>query len=253
MSPQTISIELREKIAILTLERGTTNPINGQLISELTEVLEGMRDDPNVQALVLASANDKFFSIGFDIPEIYELPEEEFTSFYRSFNRLSLVLYSFPKPTIAALSGHAIAGGCILALCCDLRFIANGHKLMGLNEVRLGVPVPYPADCILRDLVGSRWAREIVEMGDFYLPEHSLEMGMVDQVLHLEQVLPETLLEAGTLGAMPRQAYAAIKGSRVEIVKAQVLARLEEKERRFVKLWYAPNARERIKEAMEKF
>ena len=98
-------------------------------------------------------------------------------------------LFTFPKPTAAAISGHAIAGGCILTLCCDYRYIAEGRKLMGLNEIKLGVPVPYVADCILRSLVGFRHAREIMESGDFYQPETSFQKGLVDAVLPLENVL----------------------------------------------------------------
>ena len=74
-----------------------------------------------------------------------------------------------------------------MALCCDYRFIAEGRKLMGLNEVKLGVPVPYLGDCILRHLVGARHARDIMDTGDFYHPEVLLQMGMVDQALPLEK------------------------------------------------------------------
>lgn len=77
-----------------------------------------------------------------------------------------LALYTLPKPVVAAITGHAIAGGCILALCCDYRFISEGRKLMGLNEVKLGVPVPYLADRVLHALVGTRYAREIIESGE---------------------------------------------------------------------------------------
>jgi enoyl-CoA hydratase/carnithine racemase len=162
-------------------------------------------------------------------------------------------LYTLPKPTIAALTGHAIAGGCVLALCCDYRFIAEGKKLMGLNEIKLGVPVPYPGDRILSQMVGARKAQEIMEGGEFYPPEESYKIGMVDQVSPLEQVLPEAIKQAKLLGAMPNKAYGMIKRNRVEGVESQVQAQLAKKEKFFLECWYSDETRKRLQEAIKKF
>ena len=248
-----IRIEHHGEVAIVKLDRGVTNTIDLQLVEELSETLQGVTHDPGVHSLVLGSSNERFFSIGFDIPQLFGLARQDFKFFYQTFNRVCMDLYTLPKPTIAAITGHVIAGGCILALCCDYRFIARGRKLMGLNEIRLGVPVPYLADCILRHVVGVRYAREITDTGEFYQPEESLQMGIVDQVLPLEQVLPKSVEKARLLGALPQEPFAMIKRNRVERVEAQVLTRLEEKERFFVDRWYSDEARERLREAMERF
>lgn len=248
-----IRIEHHGEVAIAKLDRGVTNTIDLQLVEELSETLQEVTHDPGVHSLVLGSSNERFFSIGFDIPQLFGLARQDFKFFYQTFNRVCMDLYTLPKPTIAAITGHAIAGGCILALCCDYRFIAQGRKLMGLNEIRLGVPVPYLADCVLRHIVGVRYARDIMDIGEFYQPEESLQMGIVDQVLPLEQVLPKSIEKARLLGGSPQEAFAMIKRNRVERVEAQVLARLEEKERFFVDRWYSDEARERLREAMEKF
>ncbi len=248
-----IRIEHHGEVAIAKLDRGVTNAIDLQLVEELSETLQEVTHDPGVHSLVLGSSNERFFSIGFDIPQLFGLARQDFKFFYQTFNRVCMDLYTLPKPTIAAITGHAIAGGCILALCCDYRFIAQGRKLMGLNEIRLGVPVPYLADCVLRHIVGVRYARDIMDIGEFYQPEESLQMGIVDQVLPLEQVLPKSVEKARLLGGSPQEAFAMIKQNRIERVEAQVLTRLEEKERFFVDLWYSDEARERLREAMEKF
>jgi len=248
-----IRIEYRDEVVTLKLGRGITNALNLQLVNQLAENLRKVRDDSDVHSLVLGSSNEKFFSIGFDIPELFELAKEDFCVFYQAFNRVCMDLYTLPKPTIAAITGHAIAGGCILALCCDYRFIAEGRKLMGLNEIKLGIPVPYPGDCILRHIAGTRNAREIMGTGEFYRPEELLHIGMVDQVLSLEQVLPKSIEKAKLLGALPYAAFGMIKRNRVEIVEAQVLTRLAEKEQFFIECWYSDEARERLKEAIKKF
>jgi enoyl-CoA hydratase/carnithine racemase len=239
--------------AIVSINYGKSNSITPQMIFELSNALEDMRTDPNVTVLILESMNEKFFSIGFDIPSLIELATKDFHTFYSSFNRLCLTLYTFPKPTIAVIQGHAIAGGCILALCCDRRFMMDGHNLIGLNEIKLGVPVPYPADCILRDLVGSRQAREIVESGSFYQPPDALSHGLVDKVIPEEDICQEVSTQAQILGSMPSSAFWAIKKNRIELVESQILAKLEEKEQQFVDLWFSDEARHKLIEAVEKF
>ena len=248
-----ILVEYRDKVAILKLNRGITNALNLQFVNRLAENLQKMKDDSDVHSLVLGSSNEKFFSIGFDIPELFELTRKDFRVFYQAFNRVCMDLYTLPKPTIAAITGHAIAGGCILALCCDYRFIAEDRKLMGLNEIKLGIPVPYPGDCILRHVAGTRNAREIMGAGEFYRPEELLQIGMVDRVLSLEQVLPKSIEKAKLLGALPHEAFGMIKRNRVEMVEAQVLTRLAEKEQFFIDCWFSDEARERLKEAIKKF
>lgn len=248
-----IRTEYHDRVAIVKLNRGVTNAIDLRLVKELSETLDGARHDPEVRSLVLSSANDRFFSIGFDIPQLFALSKEGFRAFYRTFNRACLDLFTLPKSTVAAITGHAIAGGCILALCCDYRLIADGRKLTGLNEIKLGVPVPYPADCILRQLVGVRYTREIMDSGEFYQPERLSQMGMVDEVLPLEQVLSRSIEKARSLGASSQEALAMIKRNRVEGVEAEILARLEEKEQLFIERWYSDEARRRLKETMDKF
>jgi enoyl-CoA hydratase/carnithine racemase len=248
-----ITIDYQDKVMIVNLNRGVINALNLELVNRLSEVLGKARNDPDVHGLVLGSSNEKFFCIGFDIPGLYALDREDFTCFYRAFNNMCLELYTLPKPTTAAITGHATAGGCILALCCDYRLIAEGKKLMGLNEIKLGVPIPYLADCILRSLVGVRYARDIMESGDFYRPEQSLQMGMVDQVLPLEQVRSQAVEKVQLLGSMNQQAYALIKRNRVETIEAQFLAHREEKQEAFIQCWYSEQTRQKLKEAIEKF
>lgn len=248
-----IKIEYHDDVAVVRLNNGVTNPLSLEFLRDISENLGILKNESSVSSLVIASNNDKFFSIGFNIPQLYEQTEEEVKEFYKTYNRLCLDLYKLPKPTIAAITGHAIAGGCILALCCDFRFISEGKKLMGLNEIKLGVPVPYPGDCILRDLVGTKNARDIMEIGEFYPPLESLKLGMIDQVMPLAQVIPNSIERAKSLGAMPKDIFGMIKRNRVERIEEQILKRLEEKEQFFLKCWHSDDTRKRLKEAIKKF
>jgi enoyl-CoA hydratase/carnithine racemase len=248
-----IHIKYYNKVAVVKLDRNTTNALNLELVDELADILQRVKHNSDAYSLVLSSSHEKFFSIGFDIPQLIGISKDDFAIFYRTFNRTCIDLYTFPKPTIAAVTGHAVAGGCILALCCDYRIIAEGKKKMGLNEIKLGVPVPYPADCILRQIVGFRNAREIMDTGEFYQPEKLLQMGVVDQVLPQEHVLTQSIEKARLLSAMPQHAFDMIKRNRVEMIKLEVLSKLQEKEQFFLECWYSDETRKRLREAMAKF
>ena len=248
-----ISTEKRGKVGVVWLDRNITNAINMACVKDLSTALQKLKSDPKVRGIVLSSSSANFFSIGFDIPELFDQSREEFGAFYRAVNQMCLDLYALPKPTVAALTGHAIAGGCILALCCDYRFLAKGRKLIGLNEVKLGVPVPYPADRMLRELVGMRPAREIMEAGEFYEPERALALGLVDRVLTLERLLDEAVEMADELGSLPAEAYAMIKANRVETTLAEVKRHGAEQERSFIERWYSDETRKLLQEAIKKF
>jgi len=248
-----ISVDYRRSVMLAKFNRGVTNALNSEFVQALDEVLQRVKSDAAVSGLVLGSSNEKFFSIGLDIPELYALNREDFRDFFRVFNRVCMDLYTLPKPTVAAITGHALAGGCILALCCDWRFIAEGRKLMGLNEVKLGVPVPYLADRVLHGLAGVRHARKVMEGGDFYAPSEALEMGMVDEVLPVEEIVNKALALAEKLGFLPGAAYGMIKQNRVETTVAEVLSHETKKERYFIESWYSEAVRERLREAMKKF
>ncbi len=252
MDTELIKLEYSNDICILSLNRGITNAINLTLVNQLSDKLNMLRGDKNIHSIILTSSNTKFFAIGFDIPEFLSLNQDEFTKFYTAFNKLCLDLYTFPKPIVAALTGHATAGGCILALCCDYRFIAEGRKFMGLNEIKLGVPVPFVADCILRQLVGYKIAREITDLGNFYPPEKLLQLGMVDEIVPKDDLLKKAIEKAKKLGFAP-YAFSVIKRNRVEEIETMILKSSSAKEKDLIQLWYSPECRKLLQEAAKKF
>jgi enoyl-CoA hydratase/carnithine racemase len=248
-----IIVDQTDGVMLLKLNRSVTNPINLDLVTQLKEQISHVRQISAIRAVVLTSTSEKFFSIGFDIPELITLGKAGFQRFYHAYNEVCIDLFTLPKPTIAALPGHAIAGGYILALCCDCRIIAEGRKLVGLNEVKLGVPVPYVADCILRSIAGGRRAREIMETGDFFPPEQAIGLGMVDKVVDASAVTDEAISKARIMGSLPETAFSVIKRNRLEPIEAEIRGRLGEKEKLFLHCWFSKTARSRLETAVEKF
>jgi enoyl-CoA hydratase/carnithine racemase len=253
MDEEFVTIEHHNQVAILKLNRGITNAIHSDLVLALDSALKSQADNPEVLGMVLTSSNSKFFSIGLDIPNLIALDEKNFRSFYQSFNQMCLGMLTISKPLVAGITGHAIAGGCILGLCCDYRFISEGHKLIGLNEIKLGVPVPYVADCILRKLIGYRNARDVMDSGGFFGPEEAQRLGMVDRVLPLEEVLSQSIEKARELAADSLEAFALIKSSRVRAIEGEITLQLSEREDAFIECWYSDDARAQLKDAIAKY
>jgi enoyl-CoA hydratase/carnithine racemase len=253
VSWKNITITHHDGVSVLALQRSVSNALNLELVRELSLVLDETARDDAVCGIVLTSTNDKFLSIGFDIPELYPLTPDEFRVFYQEFNRLCITLFSYPKPVIAAITGHAVAGGCILVLCCDYRYIAEGNKKMGLNEIKLGVPIPYPADRILRELVGFRTYRDVVDTGDFFLPEQLIAMGLVDRIVSPDTVRLRACERILAFGEQAVQAFPGIKQNRVEPVLSEIRSSLRSREEAFLRCWYSDPTRRKLQQAMAKF
>jgi enoyl-CoA hydratase/carnithine racemase len=250
---QNVQLEKDEHIAMIKLNRGVTNALGPEIINEMDQIMHDIEKDDEVRGIVLHSNNDKFFSIGLDLPFLIELHRSELQTFMDDFNKLCVKLYTIPVPTVAAITGHAIAGGCIIALCCDHRFIADGRKLMGLNEVRLGLPVPYPADVMLRHELGTRTARVIMETGKLYPPRDSLAFGMVDAIYPVDEVRTRAIELAKEMGMYSLEAFEMIKRNRVEPVEEEVKHHLRSREKYFCKLWNTEPTLEKLREAIKKF
>lgn len=240
-------------VRILKLNHGVTNAINGELLEDLRDSLLEVQNNPTIRALVLTSANEKFFSIGFDLPDLLPREVSEFETFFRRFNEICIDLYTLPKPTVAALTGHATAGGFILASCCDYRFMVSGKKFSALTEINLGVPVPYFSDLVLRQLVGDRKATEIMYTGALFPAEEAWAMGFLDGHFDPELLPARAVDKARALGSHFAPAFAAIKRNRTAEIAQKGRDYLETDIKNFLTFWYSPDARTRLEEARQKF
>jgi enoyl-CoA hydratase/carnithine racemase len=248
-----IDVQRDGGVVVLKLNRSAINSINLEMVRALAGELEEVRADAGVMGLVLASASSKFFAMGFDLPELLELDRAGMEEFYHEYNELCLALHTLPKPTVAAVESRAVGGGCILAICCDYRYMAEESGLMGLPEVKIGVPVPYLAQRILREIAGGRSTREVAYGGELYGPEELLRLGLVDSVLKRGEVLPEAISRAKELGAMPARAFASIKSSRTGIVERLFEQNGAVKQKVFLDCWFSEETRPLLSEAAEKF
>jgi len=246
----TVSLTYQDNIAFLRLALGATNPLGNELLGDLEAALDEV--EAGARGLVLAG-NDKFFSIGLNLPELVACDRAAMAAFCARFERLGARLYALPIPTASALAGHAVAGGCVLALAADLRLIAAGKKLIGLNEVTIGLPVPYLADLALRQLVGERQASELLYAGRFLSGSEAAALGLVDAVVPQEEVEAQALERVAALAAHPPAAFAAIKQTRTEAVLERYGRLQREKLEQLLDCWFERSTQELLREAAKKF
>jgi len=222
-----VKTEEREGVSIITLCGGVTNPINLETVealsTALTNALEGQ-----AKGVVLTSESDKFFSIGFDLPRLLDLGRDGVSGFYRAYNETCLRLYTLPIPTLSAITGHCIAGGCILAAMTDFRFMTEGRGRAGVNELRLGVPVPTLPVFILNQLLGDRNATEMIYTGDLYPQDWLSDAGFIDRILPQESLMDEAVAFVSDIGSHSELAFSAAKTARTEPIKVSYFEKQEE-------------------------
>ena len=227
-------------MAVVTLDRPRANAINPTLVAELRRAVADAADAPT---LVLTSSQS-LFSAGWDLPTVRAFGREEMSRFLGDFTGLMRELFVFDGPVVAALPGHAIAGGLILASAADERIAAEEKGEFGLSEVALGVPIPQACFEIFRHLLGDRGAERLAAAGDNVSAARALEMGLLDRVVPAADLLDVAVERARQLAGRSRAAYAEIKRRS----RAETLARFDRaaEDDPFLDFWFSEEARRRI-------
>lgn len=240
-------LETNDGIATVTLARGKVNALNGAVVAELRSRLEELEGDSKVRAVVL-TGRGPFFSFGFDVPELFAFSKEEFTAYLTAFSGLLTYLFLYPKPVVAALNGHAIAGGCMLALSCDGRVMAAGKAKVSLNEISFGSSVFAGSTEMLRFWAGSAAATKVLYSGAMFSAEEARSLGLVEEVQPEEAVLERSRQVASHLASRSASAFASIKLLLRRPVIEEIRRREKESIREFVEIWYSPDTRRNLGE-----
>jgi enoyl-CoA hydratase/carnithine racemase len=208
-------------VTILTLERPPANALDRAFFVELADILAQLRDDPAVGAVVLTGSG-RFFSAGLDLFAVFAGDAGEFRDFTVAFDAGFSALFGFPKPLVAAVNGHAIAGGVVLAAAADLRLLADGEAKLGLTEILVGVPFPRSALEIVRHACAGPDLPEVLYHGRTYPPRKALARRLADTLVPSEELLSRARGAAAELASRPPKAFAGIK----EALRREALARI---------------------------
>ena len=240
-----VSVEVRDEVAVLTLDRPKANAFNPELVAALSEALAGATK-AKARGVVLASSTPGIFSAGWDLPFLVDRNRAEMDVFVSSYCDLVRRLFVFGPPVVAALPGHAIAGGLIFAMAADERIAAQGRGKFGLSEVILGVSVPACLMEPFRHVVGARHMERLASTGENVDPEAALAMGLIDALVPQEELLDRAVTRARFLGGLSGAAYTAIKLRS----RAAAIARFDQARDHdpFLDFWFSEDARFRIRD-----
>ncbi|CAA9994445.1 unnamed protein product [Nesidiocoris tenuis] len=162
------------------MNRPPVNSLNTEHLEQLHRALVRLENE-KCRGMILSSSSPTVFSAGLDIREMYKPELEKARKFWRTLQDMWLKLYSTPYPTVAAIHGHAPAGGCLLALSCEYRVIVPNVKI-GLNETQLGIVAPQWFQDCMRNVIGERQAEKALIAGHMFNTEQALQVGLVDEV-----------------------------------------------------------------------
>jgi 3,2-trans-enoyl-CoA isomerase len=235
-----LDIIQHDHIRELRLARPPVNALDPALVKRLREAVEAAPGG-GARALVISGAAG-IFSAGLDVPALLPMDRAAFRVFWNDFFGLCAALARSPIPVVAAITGHSPAGGAVLAIMCDYRIMARGAFKIGLNEVQVGLSVPECIQVALRRLVGTYRAERLMVEGAMLDAEQADAIGLVDELVDGDLVVPRALIWLGELLKFPPQAMSATRAlARADLAGVFAdLSRLPVEE--FLDGWFAPEA-----------
>jgi enoyl-CoA hydratase len=203
-----IERETHDDVVLLRMARGPVNALDLELLTELVAALAELSDA--APPLVLTGAGGSF-SAGVDLRRITSEPVGYVGEFLTALSAAFRAVFQYPAPTVAAVNGHAIAGGFVLAAACDHRVAAAGGARLGLSELRVGVPFPTEAVEIVRHAVGTAAATDLVLRAELVDVETAHAKGFVHEVVATEQLVEIAVAHARLRAARGAEAYLLAK------------------------------------------
>jgi enoyl-CoA hydratase len=195
-------------ITLVTIDRPPANAMDIALLEEVAGTLETLAPAP--PGAVVLAGRPGCFSAGADLKAVPNYGPEEQRAMVRGINRMAIAAYGLRCPVVAAVTGHAIAGGMVLALCADYRVAASEGRY-GLTEVKVGVPYPQAAIAVVRAELAPGAARSLALTGRLTDAQECLRMGVFDEALAPDSVLERALEVGAELAALPADTYVRTK------------------------------------------
>ena len=211
MAYETLILERESSVGIIKLNRPPVNPLSVQSYLDLYDAICEFENDDGIGAILITGNGDKAFAAGLDVKDVMGKSAVETLDFLwkaprRTFDKLT----GIEKPTVAAVFGLALGGGCEVAICCDLR-ICSEDAIFGVPEINLGIMPGSGATQRLPRLVGLAKAKEMLYTGDTVNAQEAYRVGLVNKVVPRDKLMDEAMAMAKKLAAKPKAALALIK------------------------------------------
>ncbi len=189
------------------MAHGKANAIDLELLAALSTNLHRLREAP----AVVLTGTGTIFSAGVDLFRVVDGGRPYLDRFLPALRKTFNELMAFPRPLVAAINGHAIAGGCVLVETADHRVMTSGSGRIGLTEMLVGIPFPVDAIEILRLATGGRALGRLVNLAESVPAQRAVELGLVDEVAEPDVVLARALEVATALAAVPARSFELVK------------------------------------------
>jgi enoyl-CoA hydratase len=206
MTPGMIDVVRHGRVALVKLQRPPANALNIELTEEIAFVFRDLGQDDEVKSVVL-TGHGKSFCAGVDLKIVPAFDQGDQRRMVNALNHAFYSVYACPLPVVGAINGHAIAGGLVLALCCDWRIASKTPFLAGLTEVRVGVPYPVAAMEVARQELRPDVARRLVLFGENMASSAAVDAGVFDEAADTDALLQLALAKAEQFAALPQSAF----------------------------------------------
>lgn len=245
-----IELEQRGAVTVLRMVRGKGNALNLEFIAALGDALDQIERGASRAAIITGQGST--FGAGVDLRALLDGGPDYMRRFMptmvQSFERLA----TFPKPLVAAVNGHAIAGGAIIMLACDQRLLARGTARVGLSEIQVGVLFPAWALEIARFTTPREHFSTLILTGRTWQGEEALARGLVDELVDPEHLLDRALEVAEELGAIAPATFAATKRDVRRPMIEAARHQSAQNDAAVVEYWSSPDVQRRIAEFVAK-
>ena len=216
-----IHVEQQDGVAVVRMEHGKVNALDLELCEELTALFRDLAQG-EADAVVLTGVGT-VFSAGVDLLRMIDGGAPYVQRYLVVFHHFCRTLFTFPRPLVAAINGHAIAGGCVVACTADRRIMARGSGRVGIPELRVGVPFPAAPLEILRFALPARHFQQLLYSGATVETDEAVECGLVEEVVEPDDLMGRALEAARGLAAMGQENFALTK----QQIRAPILERME--------------------------
>lgn len=239
----------RDGIAVLQLNHGKASALDLELLEETRRQLAAIAAS-DARAVVITGTGN-IFSAGVDLFRLVEEGAPYVERFFPAMTGAFHDLFLFPRPVVAAVNGHAIAGGAIINAAADYRLMAAGNGRIGMPELAVGVPFPALALEVARFGVASQYVQEMIYTGKTITPDEALRRGMIDEIVDGAALLDRAIAAATDLGSRPRDAF--------RLTKRQLREPFTDRARKFstadreaMELWSSPKTHDAIRAYLAK-
>jgi enoyl-CoA hydratase len=239
-----IEVGDHDGVTIVRMADGKANAMSMEFCELLTERLEKLNSSPT--SAIVITGNGRIFSAGVDLLLLLDGGVPYIRKFLPTLSTMLATVFSCPKPVVAAINGHAIAGGCVLACAADRRLMGREAGRIGVTELLVGVPFPAAAMEIMRCAVTPRYFEDVIFSGATYAPWEAAERGLVHEIVEPDALLARAIACARTLAALPPSAFTLTKRQtrQLALERLAVDARRAEVEQ----IWTAPETLTRIRD-----